>query len=172
MLSFYLFIFYFFLCIANLRNVSKKNICDFAILSKKKQTNKQTKQKTVRMCGGEANLESNNNSINNDKMEVMGDTCQAQNGKLKQKLIVQFTPTIPHCSMATLIGLSIRVKLMRSLPQRFKINVKVTPGTHSTENEINKQLNDKERVAAALENSGLTSAVNRCIETSINGVSM
>lgn len=34
---------------------------------------------------------------------------------------VFFTPTIPHCSMATLIGLSIRVKLLRSLPQRFKV---------------------------------------------------
>ncbi|KAI2662478.1 Cytosolic iron-sulfur assembly component 2B [Labeo rohita] len=33
---------------------------------------------------------------------------------------VEFTPTIPHCSMATLIGLSIKVKLLRSLPDRFK----------------------------------------------------
>ena len=32
-----------------------------------------------------------------------------------------FTPTIPHCSMATLIGLSIRVKLLRALPSRFKV---------------------------------------------------
>ena len=35
--------------------------------------------------------------------------------------MVEFTPTIPHCSMATLIGLSIRVKLLRSLPTRFKV---------------------------------------------------
>ena len=34
---------------------------------------------------------------------------------------VQGNPTIPHCSMATLIGLSIRVKLLRSLPPRFKV---------------------------------------------------
>lgn len=34
---------------------------------------------------------------------------------------IEFTPTIPHCSMATLIGLSIRVKLLRSLPPRFKV---------------------------------------------------
>lgn len=34
---------------------------------------------------------------------------------------VEFTPTIPHCSMATLIGLSIKVKLLRSLPNRFKV---------------------------------------------------
>ena len=36
-------------------------------------------------------------------------------------LRVYFTPTIPHCSMATLIGLSIRVLLLRSLPARFKV---------------------------------------------------
>ncbi len=29
---------------------------------------------------------------------------------------VEFTPTIPNCSMATLIGLMIRVKLERCLP--------------------------------------------------------
>jgi metal-sulfur cluster biosynthetic enzyme len=34
---------------------------------------------------------------------------------------VVFTPTIPHCSMATLIGLCIRVKLLHSVPQRFKV---------------------------------------------------
>ena len=34
---------------------------------------------------------------------------------------VDFTPTIPHCSMATLIGLSIRVKLLRSLPVHSKV---------------------------------------------------
>lgn len=34
---------------------------------------------------------------------------------------VQFTPTVEHCSMATLIGLCIRVKLLRALPPRFKV---------------------------------------------------
>lgn len=52
--------------------------------------------------------------------------------------------------MATLIGLSIRVKLIRALPPRFKISVEITPGTHSSEQAINKQLKDKERVAASL----------------------
>ena len=36
---------------------------------------------------------------------------------------VHFTPTIPHCSMATLIGLSIKVRLLRALPDRFKVGV-------------------------------------------------
>lgn len=41
---------------------------------------------------------------------------------------VEFTPTIPHCSMATLIGLSIKVKLIRSLPERFKVSNRMTLG--------------------------------------------
>ncbi|XP_060943059.1 cytosolic iron-sulfur assembly component 2B [Limanda limanda] len=76
---------------------------------------------------------------------------------------VKFTPTIPHCSMATLIGLSIKVKLLRSLPDRFKIDVQITPGTHASEEAVNKQLADKERVAAALENSSLLEVVNQCL---------
>lgn len=76
---------------------------------------------------------------------------------------VYFTPTIPHCSMATLIGLSIRVKLLRSLSQRYKVTVLISPGAHQSEEAVNKQLNDKERVAAALENVHLLEVVNKCI---------
>ncbi|XP_078606900.1 cytosolic iron-sulfur assembly component 2B-like [Branchiostoma floridae x Branchiostoma japonicum] len=78
---------------------------------------------------------------------------------------VEFTPTIPHCSMATLIGLSIRVKLLRALPTRFKVDVHITPGTHQSEHAVNKQLADKERVAAALENQHLLEVVNQCLST-------
>ena len=49
----------------------------------------------------------------------------------KNIIDLTFTPTIPHCSMATLIGLTIRVKLIRSLPSRFKVSVKITEGSHS-----------------------------------------
>ena len=76
---------------------------------------------------------------------------------------IHFTPTIPHCSMATLIGLCIRVKLIRSLPRRFKVDITITKGAHATEDAINKQLNDKERVAAALENNHLLDIVNKCL---------
>lgn len=41
---------------------------------------------------------------------------------------VQFTPTVEHCSMATLIGLCIRVKLLRVLPPRFKVRRKRAGG--------------------------------------------
>ena len=48
-------------------------------------------------------------------------------------LTVRFTPTIPHCSMATLIGLCIRVRLLRSLPKKIKVDIRVTEGTHQSE---------------------------------------
>lgn len=120
-------------------------------------------------------------------------------------LLVQFTPTVPHCGMATLIGmfslfqeefhlpefadklsigLSLRVRMLRSLPKRFKIDIQVKEGSHQSEHggsssslsantnleltyesTVNKQLNDKERVAAALENSHLLDVVNQCLST-------
>eukprot|EP00898_Chlorokybus_atmophyticus_P007209 jgi/Chlat1/748/Chrsp104S01303 len=81
----------------------------------------------------------------------------------KALVCVQFTPTVQHCSMATLIGLCIRVKLMRSLPPRFKVDILVSPGSHASEQAVNKQLNDKERVAAALENPHLLDMVEKCL---------
>ncbi|GBF90221.1 hypothetical protein Rsub_03354 [Raphidocelis subcapitata] len=82
---------------------------------------------------------------------------------------VRFTPTVEHCSMATLIGLCIRVKLLRALPQRFKVDIELTPGSHLSEAAVNRQLNDKERVAAALENPALLAMVDRCLATSDGG---
>jgi metal-sulfur cluster biosynthetic enzyme len=81
-------------------------------------------------------------------------------------VVVTFTPTVQHCSMATVIGLCIRVKLLRSLPQRFKVDIKVAPGSHASEAAVNKQLNDKERVAAALENPHLVEMVEKCLAPS------
>ena len=52
---------------------------------------------------------------------------------------------------------------MRSLPKRFKLKVFIEPGTHNTEEAVNKQLADKERVAAALENKHLLGIVDKCI---------
>ncbi|KAL9269903.1 AE7-like protein [Drosera capensis] len=76
---------------------------------------------------------------------------------------VSFTPTVEHCTMAVLIGLCVRVKLMRSLPSRYKVDIKLAPGSHASEAAVNKQLNDKERVAAALENPNLAEMVDECL---------
>lgn len=81
----------------------------------------------------------------------------------KSYVKITFTPTVQHCSMATIIGLSLRLKLLRSLPSRFKVDIFLAPGSHSTEAAINKQLNDKERVAAAFENPNLVDLVEKCL---------
>eukprot|EP00927_Polykrikos_kofoidii_P037644 TRINITY_DN31847_c0_g1_i1.p1 TRINITY_DN31847_c0_g1~~TRINITY_DN31847_c0_g1_i1.p1 ORF type:complete len:193 (-),score=48.29 TRINITY_DN31847_c0_g1_i1:41-544(-) len=78
-------------------------------------------------------------------------------------VFVRFTPTVPTCSVATLIGLTIKAKLSRSLPRRFKVDVEIEPGTHNQEDQVNKQLQDKERVCAALENPALRNLINRGI---------
>ncbi|KAG6845724.1 Cytosolic iron-sulfur assembly component 2B [Tephrocybe sp. NHM501043] len=49
------------------------------------------------------------------------------------RVFVEFTPTIPHCGMSTLIGLSIRVRLLRSLPDRYKVDILLKPGSHQSE---------------------------------------
>lgn len=105
--------------------------------------------------------DSNNNDNNNDPSMKSSSSLST--------LTVRFTPTVPHCSMATLIGLSIRVKLLRSLPARFKVRVEIEPGTHNSETSVNKQLADKERVCAALENPHLLQVVSKCIANGMTG---
>lgn len=78
-------------------------------------------------------------------------------------IIIRFTPTVPHCSLATLIGLCLRVKLQRCLPFKHKLEIYISEGSHSTEEDINKQINDKERVAAAMENPNLQEIVEQCV---------
>ncbi|KAE8350899.1 hypothetical protein BDV28DRAFT_29409 [Aspergillus coremiiformis] len=78
---------------------------------------------------------------------------------------VLITPTITHCSLATVIGLGVRVRLEQSLPPRFRVDVRIKEGTHSTADEVNKQLADKERVAAALENATLMGVIAKMLET-------
>lgn len=80
---------------------------------------------------------------------------------------VDLTPTIPHCSMATLIGLCVRVRLNRSLPARYRVDIKVKEGTHQSEKAVNRQLADKERVAAACENEQLMSVLSGMMESCI-----
>ncbi|MCJ1295241.1 hypothetical protein MMC34_006803 [Xylographa carneopallida] len=82
-----------------------------------------------------------------------------------QTVLVEITPTITHCSLATVIGLGVRVRLEQSLPPRFRVDVRIKEGTHSTGDQVNKQLGDKERVAAALENAQLMGVLRKMLET-------
>lgn len=81
------------------------------------------------------------------------------------EVLIKITPTITHCSLATLIGLGIRVRLERLLPPRFRIRILIKEGTHQSENQVNKQLNDKERVAAACENDQLLTVILQMLST-------
>ncbi|KAK8181631.1 uncharacterized protein BKA78DRAFT_258260 [Phyllosticta capitalensis] len=80
-------------------------------------------------------------------------------------VVVEITPTITHCSLATVIGLGVRVRLEQALPPRFRVDVRIKKGTHSTDEAVNKQLGDKERVAAALENGTLMGVIRKMLST-------
>ena len=74
-------------------------------------------------------------------------------------------PTTPSCGFATNIALSIQIKLMREFTQRkwMKLEIKVAEGRHDKGAEIDKQVNDKERVAAAMENEVVMNAIEELI---------
>jgi metal-sulfur cluster biosynthetic enzyme len=80
-------------------------------------------------------------------------------------VLVEITPTITHCSLATVIGLGVRTRLEQALPPRFRVDVRIKKGTHSTDEAVNKQLGDKERVAAALENGTLMGVLRKMLST-------
>ncbi|KAI4157869.1 MAG: hypothetical protein LQ342_007935 [Letrouitia transgressa] len=77
---------------------------------------------------------------------------------------VLLTPTITGCSLAQVIGLGVRIRLERALPPRFRVDVKLKEGSHHQVDETNKQLGDKERVAAAMENRNLMGVIGKMLE--------
>ncbi|KAF2772101.1 hypothetical protein EJ03DRAFT_213112 [Teratosphaeria nubilosa] len=78
---------------------------------------------------------------------------------------VLITPTTSACSLTTVIGLGVKVRLVNALPPRFRVDVRIKEGTSRTADEVNKQLGDKERVAAAMENKSLVNVVNTMLAT-------
>ncbi|KAM3869752.1 cytosolic iron-sulfur assembly component 2A [Diretmus argenteus] len=100
-----------------------------------------------------------------EELDVVTENCvEVQQLREDEYLIIiKFSPTVPHCSLATLIGLCLQVKLQRCLPFKHKLEIYISEGTHSTEEDINKQINDKERVAAAMENPNLREIVEQCV---------
>ncbi|CAH1393109.1 unnamed protein product [Nezara viridula] len=100
------------------------------------------------------------NVVYEDGVEV----SRGLNGDQSVYLItVEFKPTVSHCNLATLIGLCIKVKLKQHLLIRHKLTIHVKEGSHITGDAVNKQINDKERVAAAMENNSLKEMVEKCI---------
>ncbi|EEY17626.1 FAM96B [Verticillium alfalfae VaMs.102] len=82
-------------------------------------------------------------------------------------VLVEVTPTITHCSLATVIGLGIRFRLEQALPPNYRIDVRIKENTHSQDEQVNKQLGDKERVAAAVENDTLKGVLDKMLETCV-----
>uniref|UniRef100_A0A804M4W1 MIP18 family-like domain-containing protein n=1 Tax=Zea mays TaxID=4577 RepID=A0A804M4W1_MAIZE len=52
------------------------------------------------------------------------------------RIQITFTPTVQHCSMATVIGLCLRLKLMQNFPPHFKVDIKVAPGSLANEESV------------------------------------
>eukprot|EP00758_Cryptobia_borreli_P009860 Tbor_TRINITY_DN5518_c0_g1::TRINITY_DN5518_c0_g1_i1::g.13144::m.13144 len=79
---------------------------------------------------------------------------------------VELLPTVPHCHLMMIIGLSVRAKLMYDLPQNstiWRIILRIKEGSHLQHDDIEKQLNDKERVCGALENPVVLKEVQKLI---------
>ena len=75
-------------------------------------------------------------------------------------IVLEYTPTIPTCSVAVLIGLTLLRKLQLCVSRtKHRIHVRIAEGKHVQEKQVNKQLADKERVAAAMENPNLSKLV-------------
>ncbi|EKJ70191.1 hypothetical protein NXS19_013987 [Fusarium pseudograminearum] len=81
------------------------------------------------------------------------------------QVVVEITPTITHCSLATVIGLGVRVRLEQALPPNYRVDVTCKENSHNQDDQVNKQLGDKERVAAALENDTLKGVLDKMLET-------
>lgn len=69
--------------------------------------------------------------------------------------------------MATIIGLAVRVRLESVLPPNYRVDLRMKEGSHDQDDQLNKQLADKERVAAALENDSLKRMLGDMLKTCV-----
>ena len=83
---------------------------------------------------------------------------------------VELKPTVPHCHLMALIALCVRVKLHLSLPVavHWSIEIRVAKGSHLEADAVERQANDKERVAGAMENPVLIKEVRKLIREDID----
>ena len=79
---------------------------------------------------------------------------------------VVWVPTAPSCGFALNIALCIRTKLDRELSSAkwAKIDIFVQEGKHDNKAAIDRQVNDKERVFAAMENEDVRGAIEDLIK--------
>ena len=67
---------------------------------------------------------------------------------------VRLKPTNAHCHLIQQIALAVHLRLRRELAHvmEYKVRVICFGSSHARQEEVEKQMNDKERIAAALEN--------------------
>jgi len=72
----------------------------------------------------------------------------------KKSLTVYWKPPPPICAYTVHIGLAMRVKLLREIKdiKKMKVTILVREGNPKQKKALDKQLNDKERIASAMEN--------------------
>ncbi|KAI8624231.1 FAM96B protein [Xylariaceae sp. FL1651] len=105
--------------------------------------------------------------VNLPDIHITPSPSAAADSSTLTQVLVKITPTITHCSLATVIGLGIRVRLEQALPPNYRVDVMIKEGTHSQDDQVNKQLADKERVAAALENDTLKGVLDKMLESCV-----
>ncbi|KAH7962133.1 hypothetical protein HPB52_014552 [Rhipicephalus sanguineus] len=77
---------------------------------------------------------------------------------------VTLIPTVPHCHpRCDYWTLCEERSSEENLPYSFKLDIFIKEGSHTTAAELSKQINDKERVAAAMENKNIKDMVQSCI---------
>jgi metal-sulfur cluster biosynthetic enzyme len=108
-------------------------------------------------------------------LEELGVICEenitVEETKKGYNVTVVWEPTAPHCAFANNIGLSMLYMISKELSDiNMKIDVVLKEGSHITKEEskmyaVDKQINDKERVAAAFENPLVIEMIKEVTET-------
>lgn len=94
--------------------------------------------------------------------ENMSEEVLCKKGLPIPTIKVKFAPTVPHCHVASIIGLTIIYQLSK-FTKGYWIQVSIKEGTHQNEDIYNKQLRDIERVYAAFENENIFDLISDCL---------
>ncbi|ESL06544.1 hypothetical protein TRSC58_05780 [Trypanosoma rangeli SC58] len=107
------------------------------------------------------------NSFVRDEGESVSD---ARAPKRIAVVTVVLKPTVVHCSLMAIICLCVYARLKETLPTPecdWKIDIRLVDGSHLQQRELEKQILDKERVAAALENEALKTEMERLMNADL-----
>lgn len=91
--------------------------------------------------------------------------CRKMRQRNRARVTITLLPTVPHCHLMHWICLSVVARLRDVLPvtTAWQIVVKLLPGSHQQWEELERQAQDKERVAAALDNPAMMKEIRKLI---------